>query len=77
MPTATFRTSGLYVGSNETIKELNEFKKELILWSQNQATGYRVQASIGKTKHNHDIMTAKADSFDFMSKYLEGMEIKE
>lgn len=69
MPTAIFRTAAF--------EECNELRKELITWAQNQATGYRVQASIGHTAKHHGLMTVKADSFDFMVKYLEGMEIRE
>lgn len=55
----------------------NELRKHLIVWAQNQSTGYRTNATIGKTKRNADHNNAKADSFDFMVKYLQGMEIKE
>lgn len=60
-----------------TILEINEFKKSIILWAQNQATGHRTQAAIGHTKHHHDKHTAKAETMDFIAKYLEGMEIIE
>lgn len=55
--------------------EINEFKKSLIVWAQNQATGQRVQATIGNTKKFADNHNAKAESYDFIVKYLEGMEI--
>lgn len=57
--------------------EVNEFKKSLITWAKNQATGHRTQAAIGNTKKHHDMHTHKSEIFDFMAKYLEGMEIKE
>lgn len=73
MPTAIFH---IQVNADAVVM-CNELRKHLITWAQNQATGYRVQASVGKTKKNYDCMTAKADGFDFMVKYLQGMEIKE
>lgn len=63
--------------THSSIMEINEFKKSLILWAQNQATGQRTQAAIGNTKKHHDKHTAKAESYDFIVKYLEGMEIME
>lgn len=59
------------------ITEINEFKKSLIVWAQNQATGHRTQAAIGNTKKHHDQHTAKSESFDFVAKYLESLEIRE
>lgn len=68
-PTATFKTS--------VVAEVNEFKKDLITWTQNQATGKRTQAAIAKTKWAMDGFNAKAESYDFMAKYLQGIEIVE
>lgn len=59
------------------IVECNEFRKSLITWVQNQATGKRTQAAIGKTKKHYDEMTAKAESYEFVVKYLQEMEIVE
>lgn len=59
------------------VRACNELKKDLIQWAQNQATGKRVDARISKTKIAADISNAKAESYDFMAKYLEGMEIME
>lgn len=67
----------IQIGSTNPVIEVNEFRKTLIVWAQNQSTGYRTQATIGKTKRNANHNNAKADSFDFMVKYLQGMEIKE
>lgn len=73
MPTAIFKT--LY--QSGSVADCNEFRKSLITWAQNQATGQRTQAAIGHTKRNSDNHIAKAESYDFMVKYLEGMEIRE
>lgn len=68
-PTAIYHTT--------SPSECNELRKHLIIWVQNQATGYRANAAIGHTVKHHDKCTAKAESYDFMVKYLEGMEIVE
>ena len=70
MTTATYKLTGL-----GPLTEVTEFKKSLITWSQNQATGYRTQAAIVKTAKHHNRCTAKAESFDFMARYLQGMDI--
>ncbi len=78
-PTAIFKLYSNNVDrpcEYNAIDNCNELRKHLILWASNQATGYRTKAAIGHTKHHHDRCTAKADSFDFIVKYLEGMEIK-
>lgn len=72
MSTAIFK-----VGPANADAECNELRKHLIVWAQNQATGKRVDARISKTKIAADIANAKAETFDFMAKYLEGMEIRE
>lgn len=61
--------------SDSAVLMCNELRKSLITWAQNQATGQRTQAAIGHTAKHHDRCTAKAESFDFMVKYLEGVEI--
>lgn len=67
--TATFKTNA--------VEECNELRKSLIIWAQNQATGQRTQAAIANRKRVTDAHNAKAESYDFIVKYLEGMEIKE
>lgn len=57
--------------------EVNEFRKTLILWARNQATGQRTSAAIAHRKGVTDTHNAKAESYDFVAKYLEGMEIVE
>lgn len=68
-PTAIFHTSA--------IAEVNEFRKDLITWVQNQATGQRTSAAIANRKGVADRHNAKAETLDFIVKYLQGMEIKE
>lgn len=72
MKTAEYR-----VGGYGPLTELNEFKKSLITWAQNQATGQRTQAAMASRKWVTDKHTNKAESFDFVAVYLQGMEIKE
>lgn len=69
--------TAIHYANKDYHTELNEFKKSIILWAQNQATGQRTQAAIGHTKKNADNHNAKAESYDFMAKYLEGMQIRE
>jgi len=59
------------------VTECNELRKHLIVWAQNQATGQRVSASLANRKYMVEACTAKAESYDFMAKYLEGMEIRD
>lgn len=72
MPTAIYK-----VLCSHSVTDINELRKTLILWAQNQATGKRVDARISKTKSAADIANAKAETMDYVAKYLEGMEIKE
>lgn len=67
----------IQIASKDAVVEVNEFKKSLIVWAQNQSTGYRTDAAISNKKYGKERLSAKADSFDFMVKYLQGMEIKE
>ena len=72
-PTAIFQTQV----NADAVRACNEFRKHLITWAQNQATGQRVSASLANRKYTVDAFNAKAESYDFMAKYLEGMEIRE
>lgn len=72
MKTGTYRTL-----NHEAVPDVNEFRKSLITWCQNQATGKRTQAAMAQRKFVTDAFNAKAESYDFMTKYLEGLEIKE
>jgi len=56
-------------------EEVNEFKKTLITWAQNQATGYRTQSAIAVRKTVAEHFKNKAESYDFMVKYLQDIEI--
>lgn len=71
MKTAEYKVTGF-----GPLHEVDNFRKSLITWAQNQATGQRTQAAIGHTKKHADKHNHKSESFDFMAKYLEGMEIK-
>lgn len=55
---------------------LNEFKKDLMMWCQNQATGQRAQARISHTKRDNDMHQHKSESFDFVALYLQAIEFK-
>lgn len=57
------------------INILNEFKKDLIVWCQNQATGQRAQARISHTKRDSDKHQHKSESFDFVASYLQAINI--
>ncbi len=71
-------TTGTYkIGAANPLNEVDEFRKSLITWAQNQTTGQRTQAAMATHKKVADKHNAKSESFDFMVKYLEGMEIKE
>lgn len=72
MPTITYRTLNA-----DAIPDVNEFRKHLITWAQNQATGQRTQAAMAERKRTTDHHQAKSESYDFMIKYLQEMEIKE
>lgn len=69
MPTAIYRT--------RMPREINEFKKDLILWAQNQASGYRTEAALANRQFVINEERAKAESYENMVKYLEGMGIRE
>lgn len=55
---------------------LNEFKKDLITWCQNQATGKRMLSRMAHTKREADKNENKADSYDFVALYLQAIEFK-
>lgn len=57
------------------IEAVTEFKKDLITYYQNQATGQRTQAAIANRKYVADKHLAKAETYDMMVLYLQGMEI--
>ena len=72
-PTAIFKTQV----NADAVRACNELRKNLIVWAQNQATGQRTQASLSSRQFVINEHKAKAESYDFVAKYLEGMEIKE
>lgn len=73
--TITIIKSGTYQTSQPV--EVNEFKKSLIAWCENQATGQRTQAAIANRKYVTDKHCAKAETYDMIVLYLKGLEIKE
>lgn len=70
MKTGTYK-----LDSTNALIEINEFRKYLITHYQNQATGQRTQAAISNRKYIADAHLAKAETYDMMVKYLQGLEI--
>lgn len=69
------KTAEYKLGGYGPMSEVTEFKKHLLTWAQNQATGQRSQAAMAVHKKVSDKHNAKSESFDFMVKYLQGLEI--
>ena len=56
--------------------EVNEFRKDLITYFQNQATSQRTQAAIATRKYTVDKHTAKAETYDMNVRFLQSIKIE-
>lgn len=65
------------VWKTKSTVEINEFRKSLITYFQNQATGQRTQAAIANRKYIADKHYAKAETYDMMVIFLQGLQIEE
>lgn len=63
--------------TSEHPEEINEFRKTLIKYYQNQALGQRSQASIANRKKTTDKHLAKAETYDMMAIMLQKLEVKQ
>lgn len=70
-------TNNTFTTKPEAVTELNELRKDLIVWAQNQVTGKRTQAAIATRKHVTDTLNAKAESYDFVASFLQTLIIKD
>lgn len=67
MKTATHHTTA--------VLQVDDFRKELMLWAEGQALDQNVKAAIADRVGVKEIHKAKAESYTMMMVYLKGMEI--
>lgn len=65
--TATYHTTA--------VLQVDEFRKDLILWAEGQALDQNVKAAIANRVGVKEIHKAKAESYTMMMVHLRGMEI--
>lgn len=57
------------------VAEVNEFRKDLIAYFNNQALGQRTQAAIANRRYISDKHLAKAETYEMMVKFLREIEV--
>lgn len=71
----TIKTATYQLVNKYAQDEVEEFIKSMVVWAQNQATGQRIQGAISNLKRTRAAHHAKAETYDMMVKYLQGLEI--